>query len=185
LLKAIRAIIGGKELHVQATESSYEKILEEAAAIVELLGENTFVKIPATPDGLRAVKTLKARGFHITATAILSATQAMLAARAGADYVAPYVNRMDNLGVDGVGAVADLVDVFAADCSATQILAASFKTKKQALDVARVGCHAATINSAVMHELLAHPATDSSVAQFERDWRSAFGESTLLSLLKK
>lgn len=185
LLKSIRAIIGDKELHVQATEAKFEKIVEEAEAIVELLGKNTFVKIPATPDGLRAVKALKARGFGITVTAILSATQAMLAARAGADYVAPYVNRMDNLGVDGVGAVADLVDIFAADGSTTQILAASFKTKKQALDVARVGCHAATINSAVMHELLAHPATDSSIKQFATDWENSFGDVTLLQLLKK
>ena len=94
-LVKIREMIGAdKELHVQVTETEYERMEAEAEAIVSLLGKNTFVKIPATPDGMRATRELSARGFGITVTAVLSASQAMLAAEAGAAYVAPYVSRL-------------------------------------------------------------------------------------------
>ena len=188
LLKNIRAIIGEeKELHVQVTETEYEKIVEEAKAIVAFLGnkENTFVKIPATPVGLRACKTLSDEGYGITVTAVLTAAQAMLASNAGAAYVAPYVSRLENISADGVGTVADIAEIFATSGTECQILAASFKTAKEVLDCAVVGCHTATIGSEVMHKLLAHPTTDTSIAGFESDWKKAFGNNTILELLKK
>lgn len=186
LLREIRAIIGPKkELHVQVMETEYEKIVEEAFAIVEYLGENTCVKIPCTDIGLRATSYLKEKGVRVTVTAVLTAAQAMLAANAGAAYVAPYVSRSENLCADGVGMVADIVAIFDACASETEILAASFKTAKEVLDVAAVGCHTATIGSPVMRALLSHTTTDSSILGFERDWKRAFGENTLLSLLSK
>ncbi len=184
-LKEIRNIIGEKkELHVQVIETEYERILEEAEAIVELLGENTFVKIPATDVGLRATKTLAERGFGITVTAILTAAQAMLASNAGAAYVAPYASRLENLCADGIGTVADIAKIFATSGTKTQILAASFKTAKEVLDVAVVGCHAATVGSTVMRMLLSHTTTDTSIAGFEKDWKNVFGDTTILKLLK-
>lgn len=187
-LKEIRAIIGeDKELHVQVMETEFEGIVAEAKAIVELLGnkKNTFVKIPATPVGLKACKALSAEGYGITVTAVLTAAQAMLASNAGAAYVAPYVSRLENICADGVGTVADIAEIFSVSGTDCQILAASFKTAKEVLDCAVVGCHTATIGSDVMHKLLQHTTTDTSIAGFEADWKRAFGDKTLLKLIKK
>ena len=186
LLSDIRAIIGEeKELHVQLTETEFEKIIEEAEAVVSLLGKNTFVKIPATDMGLRATKYLSDKGMGVTVTAVLTAAQAMLASNAGASYVAPYISRSENLCADGVGTVEDIAKIFKASGAKTQILAASFKTAKEVLDVAVVGCHAATVGSTIMRILNSHTTTDTSIIGFDKDWRSAFGDTTLLSLIKK
>ena len=185
LLKSIREIIGDKkELHLQVTETEYDRIIAEAKALYALLGPNTFIKIPATDVGLKATSALSKMGIRITVTAILSATQAMLAANSGASYVAPYISRLENICDDGVGCAADIVKIFAADGAKTKVLAASFKTAKEVLDVAVIGCPAATISSDIMKKLLSHTTTATSIADFERDWKSAFGDNTLLSLLE-
>ena len=185
LLKSIREIIGDKkELHLQVTETEYDRIVAEAKALYALLGPNTFIKIPATDVGLKATSTLSKMGIRITMTAVLSATQAMLAANSGASYVAPYISRLENICDDGVGCAADIVKIFAAGGSKTQVLAASFKTAKEVLDVAVIGCHAATISSDIMKKLLSHTTTTTSIADFETDWKRAFGDNTLLSLLE-
>ena len=186
LLKQIRAIIGDdKELHVQVTETSYDKMIEEAHAIVELLGKNTYVKIPVTDVGLRVTKVLREEGIGVTVTAVLTAAQAMLASNAGASYVAPYISRSENLCADGVGTVEDISKIFEISGTDTQILAASFKTAKEVLDVAVVGCHAATIGSTIMKMLISHTTTDTSIVGFAKDWKKAFGNTTLLGLIKK
>ena len=186
LLKEIRNIIGeDKELHVQVTETEYDKIIEEAEALVSLLGKNTYVKIPATDIGLRATRYLSKKSIGITVTAVLTAAQAMLASNSGANYVAPYISRSENLCADGVGTVEDIAKIFKISGASTQILAASFKTAKEVLDVATVGCHAATIGSTIMSMLIAHTTTDTSILGFKRDWDSAFGNVTLLELIKK
>ena len=185
LLKSIREIIGDKkELHLQVTETEYDRIIAEAKALYAMLGPNTFIKIPATDVGLKATYTLSKMGIRITMTAVLSATQAMLAANSGASYVAPYISRLENICDDGVGCAADIVKIFAAGSSKTQVLAASFKTAKEVLDVAVIGCHAATISSDIMKKLLSHTTTTTSIADFETDWKRAFGNNTLLSLLE-
>lgn len=185
LLKEIRSIIGeDKELHVQVTETEYESIIKEAEAIVKLLGKNTFVKIPVTDNGLRATKYLSQNGIGVTVTAVLTAAQAMLASNAGASYVAPYVSRAENLCADGIGIVESIATIFDISGTNTQILAASFKTAKEVLDVATVGCHTATVGTLVMKSLIKHTTTDSSIAGFEKDWKSAFGDTTLLKLIE-
>ena len=184
LLKNIRAIIGNdKELHVQIVETEYEKMIEEAHAIVKFLGKNTFVKIPATDTGLKVTSHLSDMGIGVTVTAVLSAGQALLAANAGAHYVAPYVSRLENLCDDGVGVIADIAEILSTGYS-TEILAASFKTAKEVLDVALVGAHASTISSSVFKNLLRHSTTDTSIAGFASDWKNAFGDHTLLELIK-
>ena len=184
LLKNIRAIIGNdKELHVQIVETEYEKMIEEAHAIVKFLGKNTFVKIPATDTGLKVKSHLSDMGIGVTVTAVLSAGQALLAANAGAHYVAPYVSRLENLCDDGVGVIADIAEILSTGYS-TEILAASFKTAKEVLDVALVGAHASTISASVFKNLLRHSTTDTSIAGFASDWKNAFGEHTLLELIK-
>lgn len=184
-LKAIRKIIGDdKELHVQVTETDFDMIIEEAKLLVDTLGINTFVKIPVTDVGLRATKFLSDRNIGVTVTAVLTAAQAMLASNAGASYVAPYISRSENLCADGVGTVADIAKIFEVSGSDTQILAASFKTAKEVLDVAVEGCHSATIGSSIMRMLLSHTTTDTSILGFEKDWKDTFGDTTLLKLLK-
>lgn len=184
-LKAIRQIIGeDKELHVQVTEKDFDSIIEEARVLVDTLGINTFVKIPVTDVGLRVTKYLSDRGIGVTVTAVLTAAQAMLASNAGASYVAPYISRSENLCADGVGTVADIAKIFQVSGTDTQILAASFKTAKEVLDVAVEGCHSATIGSSIMRILLSHTTTDTSILGFEHDWNEAFGDTTLLKLLK-
>ena len=185
-LHEIRKIIGPKkELHIQVTETEYEKILEEAKAIVKAFGtkETVCVKIPANDVGLRATKTLASEGYRITVTAVLSAGQALLAANAGAAYVAPYVSRLENIGADGVGTVAEIQEIFDASGTDTKILAASFKTAREVLDVALTGAGAATVSADVMKRLLAHTTTDTSIAGFAADWEKAFGKKTLGSML--
>ena len=173
-----------RESHLQVTEKEYDRILTEAMALVKLLGKNTFIKIPATDVGLKATHYLSDMGYRITVTAVLSATQAMLAANSGASYVAPYISRLENICDDGVGCAADIVKIFQAGNSRTQVLAASFKTAKEVLDVAVIGCHAATVSSDILRKMLAHTTTNTSIADFDSDWKKAFGVKTLLSMLE-
>ena len=183
-LHEIRKIIGEeKELHIQVTETEYEKMIAEAKAIVKAFGKNTYVKIPATDVGLRATKTLSQEGYNVTVTAVLSAGQALLAANAGAKYVAPYVSRLENICENGVETVAEIQQIFDAAGCDTEILAASFKTAREVLEVALTGAGAATVSADVMKKLLAHTTTDTSIAGLAADWEKAFGKRTLGSML--
>ena len=113
VLKEIRDFIGEKaDLHVQVVSKRAEDMVEEAGTILERLGQNTFIKVPTTAEGLKAMKQLSKQGVGITATAIYTPMQAFLAAKAGASYAAPYVNRIDNLGADGVSSVKRIHDIF-------------------------------------------------------------------------
>ena len=186
LLHEIRKIIGDdKELHIQVTETKFERIIDEAEALIKAFGKNTYVKIPVSDVGLRVTKYLSEKGYGVTITAVLTAAQAMLASNAGASYVAPYISRSENLCADGVGTVADISDIFKSSGTSTQILAASFKTAKEVLDVAVAGCHSATIGSSIMKMLISHTTTETSILGFANDWHNAFGDTTLLKLLKK
>ena len=184
-LRTIREIIGeDKELHIQVTETEYAKIVSEAEAIVKAFGKNTFVKIPATDVGLRATAALAKKGIKVTVTAVFSAGQALLAATAGAAYVAPYVSRLENICEDGIGVVAEIQQVLDCGDYDTVILAASFKTAREVLDVALAGSGAATVSADVLKKLLSHTSTDTSIAGFAADWKKAFGDHTLSELLK-
>lgn len=183
LLVEIRETIGDLELHVQVTTDSYADMIREAEAIRNLLGENTFVKIPVTANGLRAIEELAQRDFLITATAILTPTQAMLASEAGATYVAPYVGRCTRSGGDGIQLVKDIDQLFAYGESETAILAASFKTVDDILRVGLSGAEASTISPELLEALIAHPMTDTSIEGFRNDWNGAFGGKPLYELL--
>lgn len=185
LLK-IRKIIGDdKELHIQVTETEFEKIIEEARSLVHLFGNSTFIKIPATDQGIKATRYLSSKGYDITMTAILSPSQAMLAANAGAAYVAPYVSRLENICDDGIEIVSEIQKMFNVSNINTQVLAASFKTVRQVLNVALTGAQAATVGSDVMANLLNHTTTDTSIAGFKADWKNAFGDVTLGELIEQ
>lgn len=171
LLPDIIEIVGDKMLHIQMISSKAEDILREAKAYKSKysLGDNYFVKVPVSKEGYKAMPMLKEAGFNVTATAIFTQQQALVAARAGADWVAPYVNRLDNISSHGIEVVKHIVDNIDQFKLNTKVLAASFKTVDQVHRVSMVGSHAATINFEIIERLRSHPMTDMSLDWFEKD----------------
>ena len=161
----------------QVIATDFDGILEETRRICALR-ENAYAKIPVTPAGLRAIKAAKAEGLNVLATAIYSADQAFLAAMNGADYLAPYVNRMCNYG-DGVGQVADLVAMLAANGLASKICAASFKNTEQVHDVICAGAQSVTVAPDIVWTMVKHPGTGIAVEEFGAAWESSFGRRTM------
>lgn len=178
VLKEIREFIGkDADLHVQVISKNAADMVTEAVEIQERLGENTFIKVPTTREGLKAMKLLSAKGVKITATAIYTPMQAFLAAKAGAAYAAPYVNRIDNLGADGIGTVKKIHDIFQNNGLKTEVLAASFKNSQQVLDLCAYGIGAATIAPDVIEGLIRNDAVSAAVDAFTKDFEELCGKS--------
>jgi len=171
ILPELIEIVGDKMLHVQMISNKAEDMLREAKAYKQMfaLGDNYFAKIPVTEEGYKAMTMIKAAGINVTATAIFTQQQALVAGRAGADWVAPYVNRLDNISSHGIEVVGNIVENFEQYGLQTQVLAASFKTVDQVHRVSMMGSHAATINFEILERLRSHPMTDMSVEWFEKD----------------
>jgi TalC/MipB family fructose-6-phosphate aldolase len=183
LLTAIREAIGAEaELHVQVLARDAAGIIREAQWIRRLAGPGTVVKVAATREGLTAARRLADDGVAMTVTTIFSTAQALIAAAAGARYVAPYVNRLDAAGGDGVGLVDEIVRALAAQGSPTQVLAASFRDPDQVVRSFLAGASACTLPPETLDALSAHPLTDESIAGFERDWVARFGTARLTEL---
>lgn len=179
VLSEIRAFIGSHaDLHVQVIASDVDGILADAKAITELLGKNTFVKIPATPSGLKAMKLLTEKNIAVTATAIYTPMQAFLAAEAGASWVAPYVNRIDNMGYNGIGVAKEIQDIFDTNDLSCGVLAASFKNSQQVLELAKYGIAAATVSPDVIDAFVKNAAIDAAVVAFEADWETLAGRKS-------
>ncbi|MCR1934447.1 fructose-6-phosphate aldolase [Clostridium tepidum] len=177
ILKEIRNTIGKeKMLHVQVVGSKAEDMIEEAIYLNEKIGGNLYIKIPVTEQGIKAMKELSKKGYKITATAIFTAQQALMAAKAGAEFVAPYVNRIDNLMVDGIKVVSDIVNIFKIYNINTKVLAASFKNTEQIHNSCLKGAHSVTVNESLIKQLIYHPSTDLSVESFINDWEEQYGK---------
>jgi fructose-6-phosphate aldolase 2 len=138
-----------------------------------------IVKIPVTAEGLAAIKILKREGIPTLGTAVYSAAQGLLAALAGAKYVAPYVNRVDAQGGSGIQMVQELQTLLELHAPQSKVLAASFKTPRQALDCLLAGCEAITLPLDVAQQMLGTPAVESAIEKFEQDWKNAFGNLNL------
>ena len=176
VLKAIRTFIGDKaELHAQVISRDAEGMIEEAYKMAEILGKNTYIKVPTIPEGLKTMKVLSAKGFKITATAIYTPMQAYLAAKAGAHYAAPYVNRIDNLGADGIASTKMIQDIFDNNGFKTQILAASFKNSNQVQELCAYGVGAATVAPDVIEGLIKNACVTTAVEDFIRDFEGLCG----------
>lgn len=176
VLKEIREFIGDEaELHAQVISLNADGMVNEAEKMVEVLGKNTFIKIPTVPEGLKAMKILSARGFKITATAIYTPMQAYLAAKAGADYAAPYVNRIDNLGADGIASAKMIQDIYDNNGFKTQILAASFKNSNQVQELCAYGVGASTVAPDVIENLIKNACVTSAVQDFVTDFEKLCG----------
>ncbi|MCM3789342.1 fructose-6-phosphate aldolase [Domibacillus indicus] len=152
-------------------------MVKEAVYLKEEIGGNLSIKIPVTAEGIKAIKQLKQQGISTLATAIYTPMQALVAAKAGADFVAPYVNRIDNLAGDGVQVVRDIVGLFEGCQLSCQVLAASFKNTQQVHGVGLAGAHGVIAGPEILKLLVEHPVTESNVKQFEEDWKLFYGES--------
>ena len=169
-----------QKLFVQTVATDYDGMLEEARYICGLRPENTYAKIPVTHNGLRVIKAAKAEGLGVLATAIYSADEAFMAALNGADYLAPYVNRMCNYG-DGVGQVIDLIEMLAVQGLDAKIIAASFKNVDQVHTLIAAGIQAVTVPPEVVRGMIDHPGTEVAVEEFTANWEKAYGRKTLLA----
>ena len=178
-LKELKEFTYGKyEVHIQTTESEVEKIVEEAKKLRDYFGESFYIKIPVTKAGLEAMKLCSKEDIRVTATAILTPMQALAAAKNGANYVAPYVNRMENVGQDAKEAILEISNLLID--YPTEILAASFKNVKQVQDILRCGVEAVTIAPEIIEASIWHPYTDKSVFDFEKDWGNRFGDKKIV-----
>lgn len=184
VLKEIREFIGkDAELHVQAVSKNAEGIIKEAHTIVEELGENTFVKIPSIPEGFKAMKLLHNEGIKTTATVIYTPLQGYLAGKTGASYVAPYVNRIDDMGYDGVLIAKAIHDIFKNNNMKTEVLAASFKNSQQVLELCKCGIGASTVAPHVIDDFVKNQAIDAAVNMFVEDFESITGKGSDMSVL--
>lgn len=184
LVKEIRSIIGSeKMLHVQTSATVAADIVEEGKKLKEMLGGDFYLKVPICEEGLKATMELKKIGIPVTMTAIFTPAQALVAAKAGAAFVAPYVNRLDNVAGDGVRVVEEIVclfENFGLDC---KVLAASFKNVEQVHKSALAGCHSVTVSLDVLQSLIKHPLTDVAVSRFEADWQNVYGDRKIPDMI--
>ncbi len=181
ILQEIVSIIGSeKMLHVQVLSTNAKEIIKEAEYVSQILNGNIYIKIPVIPEGFKAMMALRQMNIKFTATAVFTPQQALMAAKAGASFVAPYVNRIDNISGDGVKVVADIVKIFDTHHIKTQVLAASFKNVEQVQKVCLAGTHSVTLSEDVFINLYHHPLTDWSVNRFIEDWESVYGKGAIL-----
>lgn len=175
-LRQIRRIIGpDRSLHVQVLAQDAQGMVAEGHRLLEQVDDRVFVKIPTTEQGIRAMRLLKDEGIGVTATAIYSKIQGMLAIAAGADYIAPYVNRMENLGVDSSATIASLAKSIERHGAACKIVAASFKNVAQVTAALDAGAQAVTVPPALLRAALAAPDVTAAVNAFTQDWYDTFG----------
>lgn len=176
ILPELVKLVGDKMLHVQMISEKAERMVDEAKKYRELCGDKCdfYAKIPITEEGYRAIPMLKKAGIKVTATAIFTHQQALVAARAGANFVAPYVNRLDNISSHGIEVVNHIVKSFNDFKLPTKVLAASFKTVDQVHRVTLTGCYSATISYEILERLRSHPMTDASVDAFQKDGKKLY-----------
>lgn len=177
LLPELADILGpNSRFHVQVISNTLEGIVAEAKLLHDLPFD-IVVKIPAHTAGLSAIKQIKRFDIPVLATAIYNVQQGWLAALNGADYLAPYLNRIANQGGDAVGVVSDLQGLIDQYRLPTKVLVASFKNVQQVLQVLKLGVASVTLPPDIARQMLANPATDAAVDKFEQDWRTAFSDS--------
>lgn len=161
---------------VKATTTTAEGMIAEGREIAKI-HPNMIVKLPMTVEGLKACKALTAEGIKTNVTLIFTANQALLAARAGATYVSPFLGRLDDISVRGIDLIAEIAEMFrvAGDID-TQIIAASVRTTMHVTDCALAGAHIATVPYKAFEQMTHHPLTDAGIAKFVADYKAVFGE---------
>lgn len=176
VIKEITSIVEGPVSgEVKATTTDAESMIAEGREIAKI-HPNMVVKIPMTVEGLKATKALSAEGIKTNVTLIFSANQALLAARAGAAYVSPFLGRLDDISVRGTDLIREIARIFDAARIDTEIIAASVRTTIHVTDCALAGADIATVPYAVIEQMTRHPLTDAGIAKFQADYKAVFGE---------
>lgn len=168
VVKEITTIVDGP-ISAEVISLEHEGMVKEARELVKI-HENIVIKIPMTLEGLKAVKILSAEGVKTNVTLIFSAAQALLAARAGATYVSPFIGRIDDVGSDGMELIEEIVDIFNVQGIETEIIAASIRNPLHVTHAARIGCDIATVPFNVITQMSKHPLTDIGIERFLKDW---------------
>ena len=175
-IKDICALVSGP-VSAEVTATDSDKMLEEGQYLASL-AKNVTIKVPLTINGLKTCKALRAQGTQVNVTLCFSATQALLAAKAGASFISPFVGRLDDIGEKGMDLIEDIVVIYENYGFETEVLVASVRSKQHVIDAAIIGAHVATLPPKVIYELYEHPLTDKGLKAFLDDWNKT-GQSIL------
>jgi transaldolase len=166
--KIVEIMKGPVSLEVVAID--FDKMLEESLKLAKY-GENVVVKVPMTMDGLKVVHALTKKGIKTNVTLIFSANQALLAAKAGATYVSPFIGRLDDIGAEGLNLVSEIVQIFASYDISTQLLVASVRHPLHVIEAAKMGADVVTLPPDILDKMIRHPLTDKGLDSFLSDWK--------------
>ncbi len=169
VVREIASICSGP-ISAEVTAMDTAGMLEQARELKSELPENVIIKIPCTPEGLAATKVLTDEGIDTNVTLIFSASQALMAAKAGATYVSPFIGRIDDTGHDGMNLIAEIMDTWSQYDISTKVLAASIRHPTHMLQCMQLGAHTATMPAKIFKQLMTHPLTDRGLEGFMRDW---------------
>lgn len=158
-------------VYVQTISEKYEDIMSEAQRLLEFDNKRIGIKIPVTPDGIKAIKELSDKSIKTIATAVFTTSQAVVSALAGADYIAPYINRMEQNEIDAINIIKEIRNIYEMNDMETKILAASFRNMEQIMRVIKAGAHAVTISYELFCEMLNNYLTEKSINKFKEDWK--------------
>ncbi len=177
LIKEICDIVDGP-VSAEVAATDYDTMMKEAEKLAKI-ADNVAVKLPLTPDGLKVCKKLSDQGIMTNVTLCFSSAQAILAAKAGATFISPFVGRLDDISHDGLQLIEDIVDIYDQyPAFTTEVLVASVRNPLHVIEAAKMGAHVATIPPKVIHQFYNHPLTDSGLAAFVEDWKKT-GQSIL------
>ena len=168
VIDEITSIVDGP-ISAEVISLDADGMVEEAIPLAKM-NKNIVIKIPMTKEGLKAVKRLTALGIHTNVTLIFSASQALLAARAGATYVSPFLGRLDDINSSGMSLISDIVDIFNVHGIDTEIICASIRNPNHVTQAAKLGADIATIPYGVIMQMIQHPLTDAGIEKFLKDW---------------
>ncbi|MEJ0063840.1 MAG: fructose-6-phosphate aldolase [Alphaproteobacteria bacterium] len=169
LIKEICAVVSGP-VSAEVAATDFDTMMKEGEYLAKL-AKNIAVKVPLTPAGLKVCKTLSSKGTMVNVTLCFSSAQALLAAKAGATFISPFVGRLDDVGQDGMELIADICQIYEAYSFKTEVLVASVRHPIHLVESAKLGAHVATMPPSVIKQLFNHPLTDKGLAQFVADWQ--------------
>jgi transaldolase len=179
MLQIVKIIKGPVSLEVIGT--TLDEMVDEAHRLKKY-GQNVIVKIPMIPDGLKAVKKLKDEGIQTNVTLVFSANQAILAAKAGAAYVSPFIGRLDDAGQEGMTVIKDIVQIFNNYHFNTNVLVASIRHPLHIIEAGKIGAHVVTLPPEILGKMLSHPLTDKGLSAFISDWEKVKKENPNLAI---
>jgi transaldolase len=169
VMEEITKIIKG-DVSLEVVSTEYSGMIEEGKRLRQY-GENVVVKVPMTPDGLKACKYFYSQGIPVNVTLVFSPNQALLAAKSGAKYISPFIGRLDDIGQDGMSLIEDIREIFDNYDFKTQILVASIRHPMHVVEAAKIGADVVTLPPAVLDKMLQHPLTDIGLENFLSDWK--------------